>query len=173
MRVALTGGATGIGAVVAEKLKKRGDEVIAFDLNEPTDFVDQWIEVDMGDPDSIAKAALTAQGPFDALINNAGIPPREGMSAAILNVNFIGLRHFMVAMIDKLAAGSAIVNTASRAGSQWRENIDEVKALMALGSADDLTRFVTERNIDPTRAYNLSKEAVVVSTMAETDDGNS
>ena len=62
-----------------------------------------------------------------------------------------------------------VVNTASRAGAMWRENLDEVKALMAL-NRDDLATFIADRNIDPTRAYNLSKEAVIVMTMARTEE---
>ena len=73
----------------------------------------------------------------------------------------------MSGMLDQLNDGAAIVNVASRAGAQWRENLDEVKALLALDS-DNLTEFLSDGDINPTRAYNLSKEAVIVMTMAET-----
>jgi NAD(P)-dependent dehydrogenase (short-subunit alcohol dehydrogenase family) len=46
----------------------------------------------------------------------------------------------------------------------WRENIDEVKALLALDCPEALPNFLATRAIDPTRAYNLSKEAVIVYT---------
>ncbi|MEX3008283.1 SDR family oxidoreductase [Hoeflea sp. TYP-13] len=169
MRVALTGGATGIGAAVAARLKARGAEVTAFDLNEPQGNVDRWIRTDLGNSASIAEAAAAADGPYDALINNAGLPPKEGMEALILQVNFIGLRTFMNAMLDKLAPGAAIVNTASRAGAMWRDNIAEVKSLMALNSNGDVPEFVGSRGIDHVRAYNLSKEAVVALTTAGTE----
>lgn len=71
-------------------------------------------------------------------------------------------------MLDKLQPGSAIVNMASRAGTMWRDNLDEVKALMALDPAERGS-FIAQRRIDPTRAYNLSKEAVILMTMAETE----
>lgn len=169
MRVALTGGASGIGADVARKLGVLGHEVTVFDLTEPQGAVAEWVQTDLGDPASIAAAVAAAKGPFDALINNAGLPPREGLEEVILRVNWFGLRSFMDGMLDRLVPGSAIVNTASRAGAMWRENIDEVKALMAL-EAEDAGAFVKERNIDATRAYNLSKEAVIVLTMAETEN---
>ena len=170
MRVALTGGATGIGASVAGKLKARGAHVTAFDLNEPQDNVDRWFRTDLGDAVSISAAAEAAEGPFDALINNAGLPPREGLEELILKVNFIGLRMFLDAMLDKLAPDAAIVNTASRAGFMWRDNIEQVKALMALESMDDVPAFVTAQEIDSVRAYNLSKEAVIALTIAGTED---
>ena len=70
-------------------------------------------------------------------------------------------------MLSRLNAGASIVNTASRAGAMWRDNLDEVKALMAL-PVEELPDFIAQRNIDATRAYNLSKEAVIVMTMSMT-----
>ena len=173
MRIAITGAATGIGATTASKLKQRGDEIIAFDIAEPTGesakYADQWIKTDLSNPESINAAIDSADGNFDALINNAGVPPREGLAETVLQVNYFGLTTFLYGMLDKLNTGAAIVNTASRAGAMWRDNLDEVKALMAL-PADGLPAFINERKIDATRAYNLSKEAVIVLTMSMTAD---
>ena len=77
MRVALTGGATGIGAEVAKMLAEEGHEVTAFDIREPSG-VAHWFETDLSDPASIKAATDAASGSFDALINNAGVPPRPG-----------------------------------------------------------------------------------------------
>jgi len=148
MRVALTGGATGIGSEVADRLKQGGHHVHAFDINKPQINVDLWVPTDMSDSASIRAAIQTAEGPYDALINNAGLPPRDGFEEKILRVNFVGLKAFLHGMLDKLSAGASIVNTASRAGAQWRENLDEVKALLTLDE-DQLGRFIEERNIDP------------------------
>ncbi len=168
MRIALTGAATGIGAEVAAKLTERGHHVTAFDISEPSG-VDKWIAVDLSDPASIKSALSEADGPFDALINNAGLPPRDGMAELVLQVNWYGLTTFLDGMLSKLNEGAAIVNTASRAGAFWRDNLDEVKALRATAPAD-LSSFIEERNIDATRAYNLSKEAVIVMTMARAEE---
>ncbi len=166
MHVALTGGSTGIGAAVAARLKREGARVTTFDLNEPQQNSDHWIKVDMGDEQSIMTALKAADSPFDALINNAGVPPREGHSEQVLTVNYVGLRQFMDGMISKLSDGASIVNTASRAGAMWLENIEEVRELMALRDAADVSAFVTKHGIDHVRAYNLSKEAVIVLTMS-------
>jgi len=169
MRVALTGGATGIGAAVAARLTSAGAHVVAFDLHEPQGNVAQWIATDLGDPASISKAVAHAEGPFDALINNAGLPPRPGLQQTILSVNFLGLVQITNAMIPALTKGGAVVNTASRAGAAWRENIDQVKALITLRDPSGLGRFVDAHDIDHIRAYNLSKEAVIVWSMAQTE----
>ena len=168
MKIAMTGAATGIGAETAARLKARGHHVTAFDITEPAKNVDRFIQVDMSDPASIDAALAEADGPYDALINNAGIPPRDGLAELVLKINFIGLRTFLNGMLGKLAPGASIVNTASRAGSMWRDNLHEVKALLALDGFDAVAGFVQKQGIDATRAYNLSKEAVIVMTMAET-----
>ena len=168
MRIALTGGATGIGAAVAARFKQEGHQVIAFDITKPEANIDQWIETDLSSQDSISAAIKQTDGQFDALINNAGLPPREGLEETILRVNFFGLKHFQNAMLDKLQAGASIISTASRAGAMWRDNLDEVKALLALAPSE-LSAFIADRNIDPVRAYNLSKEAVIVMTMSMTE----
>lgn len=169
MKVALTGGASGIGAQVAAKLQARGHHVTAFDISAPPAHADRWIQTDLSDPASIDAAIAAAPGPFDALINNAGLPPRPGQAALVLRVNFFGMRRFLTGMLGSLSEGAAIVNTASRAGAAWRENLGEVKALMALDAAD-LDPFIAARGIDATRAYNLSKEAVIALTVSMTGE---
>lgn len=173
MRVALTGGSSGIGAAVAARLKRDGHHVTAFDFNEPKENIDAWIELDLSDASSIAAAAADekiAGQKFDVLINNAGLPPREGNAEPVLQVNYFGLKTFMDLMLDRIVPGGAIVNTASRAGSMWRDNIEQVKALMALGSVDGLGDFIAAQDINHVRAYNLSKEAVIVLTQVMTED---
>ena len=82
MRVALTGAATGIGAGITFRLKRDGHDVTALDIPNPGENLDRWIEADLSDPDSIS-AAIDAAGPFDALINNAGLPPRDGQEELV------------------------------------------------------------------------------------------
>lgn len=168
MKVALTGAATGIGAEVAAKLKAENHHVTVFDISEPSVAVDHWIKIDLSDPASIDLAIAKANGPFDALINNAGLPPRTGLTEAVLKVNFLGFRTFLDGMMPKLAKSASIVNTASRAGAMWRENLPQIKELFSL-DPDELGGFVKKHQIDATRAYNLSKEAMIVFTMAQTE----
>lgn len=163
MRVAITGAATGIGAEVVKLLKAEGHQITAFDIAEPAN-VDRWVAVDLSDMNAIESATASVDGPFDVLINNAGLPPRMGNQVKLLAVNVFGLRAMTRAMLPKLADNARIVNTASRAGLMWQENIDELKALLALDGPDELPDFVAKRGIDPTRAYNLSKEAVIAYT---------
>lgn len=168
MRAIITGTATGIGAATVQKLKAAGFEVVGLDISQP-DNVDQWIQIDLSDPVAIGHALDQLDGEFDCLINNAGLPPREGLSKTILAVNYLGLVQLTNSVEDRLKDGAAIVNTASRAGAGWRENMDQVKALLSLYGHGDLEGFIAENGIDHIRAYNLSKEAVIVWGIANTE----
>lgn len=168
MRVALTGGASGIGAALVSKLVEQGHHITSFDIAEPQG-VHRWIPTDLSDPASIDAALKQADGPFDALINNAGLPPREGLAQKVLEVNWFGLMHLLDGMLASLSDGASIVNTASRAGAFWRDNLEQVKALHAC-TREELPSFLDAYKIDATRAYNLSKEAVIVMTVARTEE---
>ena len=168
MRVAITGGASGIGAALVSTLKADGHWVTSFDIEEPRG-VDEWIPIDLMDPSSIERALAAVQGPFDAMINNAGVPPRDGMAEQVLLINWFGFKQVLDGMLPKLGDGAAIVNTASRAGAHWRDNLDEVQKLIEL-EIGGLSAYISARSIDPARAYNLSKEAVIVMTLARTEE---
>ena len=163
MRVLVTGAASGIGAAVAARLAEQGAEVTGLDRAEGA--AHRWIVADLSDPDAIDAAPLEA---CDALVNAAGLPPRPGREAEVLAVNFLGLRRLTERALPHLARGGAVVSLASKAGARWRENIAQVRALMALERPEELTAFVSGGAIDPVRAYDLSKEAVIVWTKAQT-----
>lgn len=165
----VTGVASGIGAELARILKERGHQVVGFDLRETSVNVDQFIQIDMNDEDAIAQAAAAVDTPLDGLCNNAGLPPRDGWEEMILQVNFLAPRAFTAAMLPHLKEGAAIVNMASRAGQFWPQNLDQIKRLGALRSRDQLADFVAAEGLDPTACYNLSKEAIIVWTMAEAE----
>ena len=81
-RIAIIGAASGIGAECVTLLKARGDEVIAFDLAEVA-WADRWIELDLGDPGAASSIAGRTTGEFDAIICNAGLPPRDGNASLV------------------------------------------------------------------------------------------
>ena len=58
------------------------------------------------------------------------------------------------------------MNLASRAGRDWMANAEQGKRLGALSFQDDIQAWVEAEGVDATRAYNLSKEAVILWTFA-------
>lgn len=166
---AITGVASGIGAELARILKADGHRVIGFDIQETTKNVDRFIKLDLNDATSIAHAVAAIDEPLDGLCNNAGLPPRDGLEEAILSVNFIGTRAFTQGMVPHLRQGGSIVNMASRAGHEWREGVAQIKRLAACTDKSQLADFIASEQIDATRCYNLTKEAMILWTVAESE----
>lgn len=166
---AVTGVASGIGAKLAQCLKSAGHTVIGFDLHEAHENVDVFIPLDLNDETSISAAARQVPGKLDGLCNNAGLPPRTGLETEILQVNFLGTRALTQAMLPHFNTGASIVNMASRAGHGWSENLDQIKRLGQLTRASQLPQFIATEGIDATRCYNLSKEVMILWTIAEAE----
>ncbi|MFM7507018.1 MAG: SDR family oxidoreductase [Rubrivivax sp.] len=166
--VVVTGVATGIGAALVQQLLAAGCRVTAFDVAPPGDPAFACHRLDLADLDAIGPALAACAGPFDGLCNNAGISPRPGREEAILTVNFFAQRALTRALLPRLAPGASVVNMASRAGARWRENLEQVKRLFALDPRD-VAAFVRDERIDAVCAYNLSKEAVIAWTIAESE----
>ncbi len=169
MTYAVTGVASGIGAELARLLNTQGHRVIGFDIQESRENIDRFIPLDLNDVASIKNAAAAINEPLNGLCNNAGLPPREGLEEAILQVNFLGTRAFTNAMLPHLCNGASIVNMASRAGHGWREGVDQVKRFACLTNRSQLAQFIKAEQLDATRCYNLTKEAIILWTVAETE----
>jgi len=165
-RVVVTGAASGIGAETAKVLAAAGAEVISIDRNEASgDHIAQHIACDLTDRASIDNAIKAVDGPIDALCNVAGVPGNLP-TTTVIAVNFLGLRYLTEGLADQITDGGAIVNVASIAGNAWQANMAEVKLLLATPSFEDGLAWATDSSMDGTRAYNFSKEAVIVWTMA-------
>lgn len=128
-RVILTGGATGIGAATAARLATAGADVALLDVVPPAHGAGRFIACDLSDPASIDAAAEALPGPWDALVNVAGIPgPRP--AEPVVAVNFLGLRHLTLRMLPQIARGGSVVNVASTAGRDWQRRAAVVTQLL-------------------------------------------
>ncbi len=85
--VVVTGGASGIGAAIAQAFRDNGDRVVVLDRAETADS----IAVDVSNEDSVREAFAAARerlGPIDVLVNSAGLlteSPLEKMSLEMWN----------------------------------------------------------------------------------------
>lgn len=122
----ITGGASGLGAAAAERLRADGCTVITADLRGEAD-----VQVDVSDADAMMRVAADV-GPVDILINSAGIvgavKPISQTSAEEwrtgIDVNLFGtvnaMRGFIPGMQNR--GWGRVVNVASIAGKEGNPN---------------------------------------------------
>jgi 2-dehydro-3-deoxy-L-rhamnonate dehydrogenase (NAD+) len=131
----VTGGASGLGAAAAERLRANGLTVTTLDLADGAD-----VTADVTDEEALRRVADKI-GPVDVLVNSAGLvdsgkPLLETTNAEwrrILDVNVLGtvnaMRVFVPAMRD--AGWGRVVNLASMAGKDGNPNMSIYSASKA------------------------------------------
>lgn len=164
LRCIVTGAASGIGAEVAARLLAGGAEVTSLDRNRPAAEVARHIEVDLASTTSIDAAVEQLGDGWDVLCNVAGIPGTHP-GELVFSVNFLGLRHLTEAMLTRFNSGGSVVNVSSIAGFGWPNRLPAITELLATDSFDAGLRWF-QKNTPEGNAYNFSKEAVTVYTMA-------
>ena len=112
-RALVVGGASGMGAAVAELVQDAGAEVVVMDFADITLPGAKAIHVNLADAGSIDAAVDECGGPVDALFSCAGVA--DG-TPNIEKINFIGHRH----LIDRLARRAACSAGVRRSASSRR-----------------------------------------------------
>jgi NAD(P)-dependent dehydrogenase (short-subunit alcohol dehydrogenase family) len=142
-RALVVGGATGMGAAVAELAKDAGAEVVVMDRAEVTLPGVKAIHLDLADKASIDAAVDECGGPVHALFSCAGVA--DG-TPGIERINFIGHRHLIDRLLadDLIPRGSAIGLISSAAGYGWQANLTRLNEYLDIGDFDDATRWAQE-----------------------------
>ncbi|MES2337193.1 MAG: SDR family NAD(P)-dependent oxidoreductase [Pseudomonadota bacterium] len=146
----ITGGASGLGYAVAERILAEGGQVSLWDLN--GNLADararlggvHGVSVDVSQPDAVAAAAadsVAALGKIDILICSAGItgatvPVHEfpiDSWQRVIDINLNGLFYCNRAVVPHLLANGygRIVNVASVAGKEGNPNASAYSASKA------------------------------------------
>ncbi|HEY9329190.1 MAG TPA: SDR family NAD(P)-dependent oxidoreductase [Streptomyces sp.] len=130
----VTGGASGLGAATAERLRNDGVEAITLDLSGAD------IEADVTDESALLRLAHDI-GPVDILVNSAGIvgpntPLLDTTPAQwhrVLDVNVIGTVNTMRAFVPGMRerGWGRVVNFASMAGKDGNPNLSVYSASKA------------------------------------------
>ncbi|CAN5604095.1 coniferyl-alcohol dehydrogenase [soil metagenome] len=168
-RVVVTGCSSGIGAHVAAQLTQLGAEVIGLDVRRPAAATADFVEIDLAEPASIDRAVASISGQVDGLFNVAGVSSGIGNPLLVVTINFLGTRHLIEALVDRMPSGSAIVNVSSLAASRYREHQQEVAGLLATGSMAEGIEWCGEHpEALADGGYRLSKEAIILYGMTQT-----
>jgi 3-oxoacyl-[acyl-carrier protein] reductase len=147
----VTGGASGIGRAIVERLADDGFRVVVVDLN--GQLADEVVAclgkrglaaearvIDITD-DASVRSLVAELAPLNALVNNAGIfkdQPFENCTAAdfrrTYEINMIAPFTFAQAAVAKMRDGGRIVNIASRAYLGAKNQLDYVASKGAVVS---------------------------------------
>jgi NAD(P)-dependent dehydrogenase (short-subunit alcohol dehydrogenase family) len=136
MRTAVvTGGARGLGAATAQRLRRDGLKVVTLDIGGDADRL-----LDVTDEAALTSAAVEI-GPVDVLVNSAGIvgpgvpllTTRAEDWRRVLEVNVLGtvatMRAFVPGMVER--GWGRVVNFASMAGKDGNPNLSIYSASKA------------------------------------------
>lgn len=159
--VVVTGTSSGIGAATANLLSEQGWRVIGLDRRAGDTPLDTFLACDLTEPDAIDRAVAAIDGPIHGLVNVAGVPGSLD-GETVMRVNLLGLRHLTETLMPAMAPGGAVIHIASGAGSGWRDNLPQVRSLLAERSFADGLVWVRSQAMSGPQAYNFSKEAVIV-----------
>ena len=166
-RALVTGGGSGLGAAVADRLRSDGLFVTTLDIAGPAD-----VTADVTDEGSLRNLADSI-GPVDVLINSAGIvgpnkplvetTPEEWRR--VLDVNVIGtvntLRIFVPGMLER--SWGRVVNIASMAGKDGNPNLSAYSASKA--AVIGLTKSVGKELATTGVIVNVIAPAVIATPM--------
>jgi NAD(P)-dependent dehydrogenase (short-subunit alcohol dehydrogenase family) len=142
-RALVVGGATGIGAAVAELVHDAGAEVVVMDIAEPRLPGATAIELNLADAASIDAAVDQCGGPVHALFSCAGVA--DG-TPGIERINFIGHRHLIdrLLSLQMLPSGSAIGFISSAAGLGWLASLEELNEYLDTPDFDSAVKWIEE-----------------------------
>lgn len=155
-RALVVGGATGMGAAVAELVKDAGAEVLNADRAPVTQEGVTALSVDLADRASIEALAAEVEGPIDALFSCAGVA--DG-TPGIEKINFLGHRLLVELLLanGKLGRGSAIGMISSAAGMGWRTNLEKVQTYLGIADFEEASTWAKD---NAKADYMWSKMAV-------------
>jgi len=165
----VTGGASGLGAAIADRLRRGGAMVAVFDLRpDAAPHADLAVAVDVADDASVragVERVAAELGRIDVLVNNAGIGAQGTVEAnaddewlRVLDVNVVGMARVSRAALPHLrrSPAAAIVNTSSIAATAglperalYSASKGAVAALTRAMAADHLREGIRVNAVNP------------------------
>jgi NAD(P)-dependent dehydrogenase (short-subunit alcohol dehydrogenase family) len=142
-RALVVGGATGMGAAVAELVQDAGAETIVMDFADVKLAGAKAIHINLGEQASIDAAIEEIGGPVHAVFSCAGVA--DG-TPGIEKINFIGHRYLIEKLLERgwLGKGASIGFISSAAGLGWERNLEELSEVLDIHDFDDAAQWVND-----------------------------
>src|SRR4051812_5771983 len=104
----VTGAASGIGETAAKLLIDQGGDVYALDVKEPAFPVKKYVNVNLGEKQSIDEAVKQLPFSIDKVFNCAGIAGpiyggRTFSTLDVITINYIGPRYLIESLIPRMS----------------------------------------------------------------------
>ena len=165
----VTGGASGIGAAIADRLQQGGARVAVFDLQpDAAAHADLAVAVDVADDASVragVERVAAELGRIDIVVNNAGIGAQGTIEAnsdeewhRVFDINVLGMMRVARAALPYLrnSPSASIVNTTSIAATAgiperalYSASKGAVSALTRAMAADHLREGIRVNAVNP------------------------
>jgi NAD(P)-dependent dehydrogenase (short-subunit alcohol dehydrogenase family) len=126
----VTGGASGLGAAIAKRLRADGARVVVFDVNpDDAEEADLALRVDVTEDASVTAGVASTVAEFgriDIVVNNAGVGAQGDIAAntdeqwhQVWDINVVGIARVTRAALPylRLSPAAAVCNTASIAAT--------------------------------------------------------
>jgi NAD(P)-dependent dehydrogenase (short-subunit alcohol dehydrogenase family) len=164
--IVITGVSSGIGAETARLLRLHGARVVGVDRNEPMLTLDGFIKADLSEQAAIDAAVRQLPEHIDALCNVAGVPGTANVDL-VARVNYLGLRHLGLRLMERMPAGGSIVNISSILGAEWPQRVDVHKALGETPNFEAGLAWLAKHPVPQESCYQYFKEALIVWTITQ------
>lgn len=152
---AMTGGATGIGAAIKQRLQKDGHNVIVADIKDADITAD--LSTTEGRQAAIAGIQSACGGGLDGFISCAGVATHIADRKLIPAVNYYGTVEVMDGVTDLLASNKGAAVLISSNSAPMSTDSDFVDLMLDGSEAEALAHV---EGIDGQAAYAGSKQAV-------------
>ncbi len=163
--IVISGGSSGIGAAIAERLLSKECELWNLDRVSATMPGIHDISCDLADPDSIDHAVNQLPDTVHGLINAAGVAPGRHQPESLMAVNFLGMRHLITETLPRVTDRGSVVIIASSAGRDWRDNENQVFSLLNTSDfAAGLDWLQEDHDTWRESAYKFSKQCAAAFT---------
>ncbi len=164
--IVVTGTGSGIGAETARCLRAGGARVIGIDRQDPVITLDGFVKADLSEQVAIDAAIKQLPARIDALANVAGVPGTAPVDA-VARVNYLGLRHLTLKLLERMGEGGAVVNVASILGAEWPQRLARHRALAETNGFEAGLAWIAKNAVPQETCYQYFKEALIVWTLTQ------